>query len=345
MTEHVRGPARPDAGQGAPRVGVIGPTGHDDFAENIVDCLPDLGVHPVALGPAVPSGPGRGPLRRVTLAARAASQRPDQLYQRRLVARAERENLDLVISVDALLLPATVRALRRQGTRVCLWFPDSSGNLGRQQMLLGDYDALFFKDPLLVQRLSDVLGLPAAYLPEACNPVRHRPPETDGEDPYVAFVGNTYGVRVRLIHRLLDHGIAVRMFGPPVARWLSDPRIRGVHTGRFVTGAEKAAVFRNALAVINALSPSEMASVNCRLFEATACGGTVLCERRDVLADLFTEDREVLGFTDFGGLLDHLKACAADRAAARELGNAASRRSHREHTYQQRLATLLGAVL
>ncbi|WP_163551921.1 CgeB family protein [Candidatus Frankia alpina] len=344
MIDKASTPSRPASIGGAPRIGVIGPTGNDDFAENIVDCLPDLGVHAVPLGPAIPAPRNRA-LGRAVHAVRAATQQPDLVYQRRLVARAERESLDLVVSTDSRLLPTTVRALRRSGTRVCLWFPDPVDNLGRQYMLMGDYDALFFKDPLLARRLADVVNLPAWYLPEACNPARHRPPATAGQDPYVVFVGNTYGTRLRLIHKLLEHGIKVRMFGPPVPRWLRDPLLMGLHAGRYVTGEDKARVFRGALAVINALKPAEMESVNCRLFEATACGGTVLCERRTALADLFTEDKEILGFTDFDELVAHLRACAADRPAARALGDAASLRSHSEHTYQQRLAMLLGVML
>jgi spore maturation protein CgeB len=329
---------------GAPRVGVVGPLGRDDFAENIIDCLPDLGVHPVALGPAVPAVRDRR-LEAATRLAMSASDRPGRYFQRRIVERAERESLDLVLSVDGRLLPATVSAMRRRGIRVCLWFPDAVVNLGRQLMLMGDYDGLFFKDPLLCRRLTDVLGLPTWYLPEACNPARHRPPEVAVPEPYVVFVGNTYGVRVRLIHRLLDAGTRVRMFGPPIPPWLRDPRLTACHAGRYITGTEKAAVFRGALAVVNALHPAEMESVNCRLFEATACGGTVVCERRAPLADLFTEDREILGFTDFDELMAHLKVCGADRPAARALGDAASLRSHRDHTYQRRLAVLLGVML
>ncbi|CAJ60693.1 MULTISPECIES: CgeB family protein [Frankia] len=351
MTDHTRrGAARsaaPSAGApsaGALRVGVVGPVGLDDFADNIVDCLPDLGVHAVALGPAVPL-PRRRWLAGAALVARTVSERPDQLHQRRLVDRVERENLDVVLSADARLLPSTVRALRRRGVRVGLWFPDAVVNLGRQYLLMGDYDALFLSDPLLTRRLSDVLDLPARYLPEACNPARHRPPAAVADEAHAVFVGNTYGVRVRLVHQLLDAGIAVRLYGPPPPRWLRDPRVLACHTGRFVTGAEKAAVFRGALAVINALHPAEMESVNCRLFEATACGATVVCERRAALPDLFTEEREILGFTDFAELTDHLKRCAADRAGARALGDAARARSHRDHTYQQRLDTLLGDLL
>jgi len=329
---------------GGVRVGVIGPVGRDSFAENILDCLPSVGADPASLGPAVPRLSHRAGA--ATLAvARLASDRLDLAYQRRLVAAAERAEVSLVLSVDRTLLPATVRELRRRGIQVCLWFPDHVANLDRQRMLLGDYDALFFKDPLLARRLSDVLGLPAHYLPEACNPARHRPPTSAPELPCVVFVGNMYGARARLIWQLLDRGVEVRVYGKPITRWLRDPRLAGCHAGRYVVGEEKAAVFRGARAVINALHPAEMQSVNCRLFEATACGGTVLCERRETLPQLFDEDREILAFSTFDELLALIKQCADDPVAARAVGDAASLRSHREHTYQHRLAALLERVL
>ncbi|WP_081438265.1 CgeB family protein [Pseudofrankia asymbiotica] len=344
MTSSGTGTAVPAPVGGALRVGVIGPIGGDSFAENILECLPGVGADPVALGPAFPQ-PASRPVAATLELLRRASDHAGLAYQRRLVAAAERAGINVVVSVDLNLLPATVRELRRRGVRVCMWFPDAVANLDRQRMLLGDYDALFFKDPLLARRLSDLLDLPAHYLPEACNPVRHRPPATAPELPYVVFVGNMYSARARLIGQLLDHGVDVRIYGPAITRWLRDPWLVRQHAGRYVAGEEKAAVFRGAHAVVNALHPAEMQSVNCRLFEATACGGTVLCERREALPGLFDEDREVLAFSTFGELLDRIKWCADDRVAARAVGDAASRRSHVDHTYQHRLTELLEVVL
>jgi len=71
----------------------------------------------------------------------------------------------------------------------------------------------------------------------------------------------------------------------------------------------------------------------------------VLCERRETLPQLFDEDREILAFSTFDELLALIKQCADDPVAARAVGDAASLRSHREHTYQHRLAALLERVL
>ncbi len=63
------------------------------------------------------------------------------------------------------------------------------------------------------------------------------------------------------------------------------------YAGHPVFGHDKARVFREAAAVLNNLHPAEMRGVNARLFEATASGAAVLCERRPVLDELFDPEQ------------------------------------------------------
>lgn len=355
------------------RVGVIGPTRPDDFADNILHCLPDLGVTAIPLGPAVWRS-DQWLVDRAVGAVRQAGGTPDGRFQRSLVRRAAEHALEVVISVDGALLPETVAALRRHGARTCLWFPDPVSNLQRFPFFHAPYDAMFFKDPLLAARLHRVLGLPVHYLPEACNPAWHRPPaepepepgsepepdagsdagsEPDstggaasgrGPRPHIAVAGNMYATRQILISRLLDAGIPVRVYGPPLPRRVADPRLRAAFAGRYVSRHEKARVYRTAAGVLNNMQPSEMHSVNCRLFEAAGCGAAVLCESRPVLADLFELDREVFAFADFDELVERARKLLSDADLARSTGDAAAARAHRDHTYQHRLATLLERV-
>src|SRR5260370_31566294 len=109
------------------RVGVIGPLDPDSFADNIADCLPDLGVDVARLG----SVRGRFP-RRLDQALEVLSRaRPDfdARLQRRLAERAIGEACDLVICVEESLLPRTVQRMRAGGVRTIMWFPDALSNL------------------------------------------------------------------------------------------------------------------------------------------------------------------------------------------------------------------------
>lgn len=328
------------------KVGVVGPVFPDSFADNILTCLPDVGARSVALGPSQPRP--RTPMARhaLTFAVRASTSAA-LATQRAIVRRARREQLDIVICLDGLLLPATVAQLRAGGAKVCLWFPDHVANIQRGLALVSDYDALFLKDPTMVARFADTLRLPTHYLPQAANPAWHRPPDARpgapaaGREPWIAVVGNLYASRARLLSELVDNGVPLKIFGASPPRWLPDRRLAGLHTGRAVTRAEKAAVFRGAAAVLNNLHPAEMTGINLRLFEATACGAAVLAEYRPALDDLYTLEVEIAPFRTFDELLTKAKDLLADPAAGRAMGDAASARAHAEHTYQARLSRLL----
>ena len=147
-------------------------------------------------------------------------------------------------------------------------------------MLLAPYDALFFKEPHLVERLRANLGLPVYYLPQGCNPRWHRPFVPAGTEPHLVIAGNMYPSRVRLIDRLIAKGIPLKLYGSGFPRWLGETQAREAHTGRCVFREDKARAFRSAAGVLNTMHPAEVAGVNSRLFEAAGCGAAVLTEFR-----------------------------------------------------------------
>jgi spore maturation protein CgeB len=114
-----------------------------------------------------------------------------------------------------------------------------------------------------------------------------------------------------------------------------------LYAKRSVFRQEKARTFRQATAVLNNLHPSEMASVNCRLFEATGSGAAVLTEYRDALPDLFDMGSEVLAFSRFDELMKHWNALVDDPELGTRIGDAAAKRALADHTYQHRLKVIL----
>lgn len=324
------------------RVGVVGPVYPDSLADNVLDALSRMGHEGVSLGPALPGWGKRGVTALVELAMRTPA--VDAAVQRPLVRRARGARLDVVLTIDARLANDTVRALRDLGSAVGLWFPDSVANLGRALMFVAPYDAVFVKDPLLAERTRALLDVPMLYVPEACNPRWHAPPSDAEHRPELAVVGNLYPSRVRLLERLVAVGLPLRIWGPPPPRWLASPTLASRHTNRYVSGLDKARVFREAAAVLNALHPAEMAGVNCRLFEAAASGAAVLTEARTALTDLFAPEEQVLAFANFDELVDRARWALASPAQARQLGDRASARAHAEHTYEHRLRTMLATL-
>ncbi len=322
------------------RIGVIGPIGPDYFAENVGDALQRLGHEVTQLGPARPHGRGRLVDRTAELV-RQALPRLDERAQDRIVRAARHAGCEIVINVDLWLVPPVVTQLRSGGARVAFWFPDAVVNLGRQLMLLAPYDAIFFKEPSLTDRLRGMLDLPVYYLPQACNPHWHRPVTPAGTEPYLVTAGSMYPSRVRLLERLMAKGIPLRLYGPGFPRWIGESAARAAHTGRVVTREEKARVFRSAAGVLNTMHLGEVDGVNSRLFEAAGCGAAVLTEFRPTVPELFAVGKEVLAFHDFDDLLEQATRLLSEPNLTARIGDAAVQRAHRDHTYDLRVAAIL----
>jgi spore maturation protein CgeB len=325
------------------RIGVVGAIGLDLSAANVLDAVRDAGHVAVSLGPARASHRFmiHSHLSQLSL---QAFPRLDEWAQQRIVRAAAEAACELIVSVDALLMPESVARLRRNGARVVLWFPDAMLNLGRALMFIAPYDAIFFKEPHLVDRLRATLDLPVYYLPQGCNPRNHRPIVPAGTEPYLVVAGNMYPSRVRLLERMIAKGIPVRAYGGAIPRWIGDSPLRGIHAGYPVYGEEKARVFRSAAGVLNNMHPAEVAGVNLRLFEAAGSGAAVLSEFRPVIPELFTVGEEVLAFRDFDELVEQASRLLHEPGLTTTLGDAAARRAHNDHTIAQRVATIIEKV-
>jgi spore maturation protein CgeB len=265
----------------------------------------------------------------------------EERAQRRIVRSALEAECELVINIDLNLTPSVVTQLRSAGARVAFWFPDAVVNMGRQLMLLGPYDALFFKEPHLVNRLCANLDLPVYYLPEGCSPQWHRPLVPAGTEPHLVVAGNMYPSRVRLLERLMAKGIPLKLYGSKFPRWLGETRLREAHTGRTIYREDKARVFRSAAGVLNTMHPAEVSGVNARLFEATGCGAAVLTEFRSSVPELFAVGTEVLAYHDFDELVNQAGRLLSEVGLTAQLGDAASRRAHRDHSYDARITIIL----
>jgi spore maturation protein CgeB len=322
------------------RIGVIGVVGPDYFADNVGDALQRLGHQVTQLGAAHSHGRSRL-LNHAGGLARQALPRLDERSQNRIVQAALGADCEIVINLDAYLVPPVVSRLKSTGARVAFWFPDHVANLGRQLMLLAPYDAIFFKEPYLVDSLRATLGLSVYYLPQACNPRWHRPVAPAGTEPCLVIAGNMYPSRLRLLDRLIAKGIPLRLYGAGFPRWVGETAARAVHTGRIVTREEKARVFRSAAGVLNTMHPAEVSGVNVRLFEAAGCGAAVLTEFRPTVPELFAVGNEVLTFHDFDELVEQATRLLSERGLTARLGDAATQRAHRDHTYDLRVTTIL----
>ena len=292
------------------------------------------------------------------LALRGTVREPFYLAQRQLLAAAERLQADLVLVVQLLwVLPETVARLQKDGVRCVGWFPDAFTSFGRGTFLLAPWDALFFQDRFIVERLRTSLGDDRIHhLAQCCDPDYHRPlPLLPGDEARygadVATFGNYYPYRARLLEPLVEaaqaKALTLRLWGAEPPRWLHHP-VREYCTGSEVLGDDKCRAMRACRIALNTNHYAGIGDVNKRTFELAGIGAFQLTDARDALGSYFRTDSgpdpEVATFTGRADLLDKVHHYLARPEARSQMAARAHARAHREHTFTARLRTLLRTV-
>ena len=256
----------------------------------------------------------------------------------------------LVLVIPITIVPASVvSSIRREcRAKIAGWFQDAFLNFGRHEFLLAEYDGLFFKDRYIVERLRDWGGVENVhYLPEACEPSRHRPlplaaadVESYGCD--IVFYGNLYPYRVKLMDGLLDLDCDIRLYGSRPAAWLQH-RLLSRWQGHEVYFDEKVKSVLAAKVVVNTSHFGEVRSINARTFEVAGIGGFQVADA-PAMAEFFEPGREIAVFRGPKELRRVVEHYLRRPDELHEMAERAREQAHREHTYAHRLAVLLRTV-
>ena len=254
---------------------------------------------------------------------------------------------DMVLVTHDYLWPEEVRELKLlTGAVIVMWFPDAILNFGRGYFMNSAYDALFFKDPYIVERLRGILRSDVFFLPEGFNPDKHRvPPEKQDALPLEEFAcdictaGNLYTYRVAFFRQL--YGFDVQLWGNPPPLWMTLAGTGNMYRGKFLQNERKALAFRSAKIALNNLHPAEIWSLNCRAFEIAGVGAFQLVDWRPAIGGLFEVGKEIVcfrGMRDLREKIEYYLARPEERGAIARAGMA---RAHDCHTYRHRITTLL----
>jgi spore maturation protein CgeB len=328
------------------RVFVVGPQYADSFARNTAVTLAKMGLQVSTGAPGLMTArPAQRLNSLLSLGAQFFPQVENRVQQR-FVRAVEKTRPDLILVTYGLLTPRTVKQLRSIAPAVAAWYPDPAANLGREYILASEFQCVFFKEPRAVALFRKNLDLPAYFLPECCNPLWHHPMDCTPEERArlvcdVATAGNCYYYRLRMIEELAPFD--VKIWGGAAAGWLDHPMLR-FRQRHYVGEEEKAKAMCAAKIVLNTFVHKETDSVNCRLFEATGCGGFVLTEDRPAVGDFFEPGQEVAIFDSRKDLVEKVRYYLAHPEERQRIAQRGCQRAHRDHTYEIRLRHLLEVV-
>lgn len=265
--------------------------------------------------------------------------------------QAEEQKPQIVLALaQAPLDRHVLMRMRQAGMRTVMWFVEDSKVLTYWQTVAPQYDAfaVIQKEPFLSE-LAKIGQKHAFYLPLAALPDFHKPLELSGAEKKeygsaISFLGAGYPNRRLAFRPLADRDF--RIWG---SDWDGETVLASnIQRNGARIGEEESVKIYNAsqinLNLHSSLQTDSLVSggdfVNPRTFELAAMGAFQLVDERSLMHELFEPD-ELATFSTGKELyekIDHFLAHPEEREAYVRRARA---RVLREHTYQQRMRTLV----
>jgi spore maturation protein CgeB len=294
----------------------------------------------------------RGKLFRLNTALHAAlkvTRRPMSYFaDRRILRWLGGRKFDLILIVTINFVPTeVVRELReRTGALVLGWFSDAIVNIHGAEFTRAPYHRIYFKDKVVVDRFRTSLASDRyEYIPQAFDPVIHRPVPARLAPPDaavdVATYGNSYPFRAMLMDKLLaEPDIRAVIYGNP--SWTADRKLLEIYRAP-VFGRRKSAAMRAAKIALNTNHFSELGAVNNRTFELGGMGAFQLTDG-PTIEKYYTPDVECAVFHGPDELVEKVRYYLSHPKERAEIAERGLLRSFREHTFHHRLNEIFDRV-
>ena len=257
------------------------------------------------------------------------------------------ERPDLMFAVFGFdLAPDTLEHLRSRGIpRACWWLNDPF-QFSRSLLKAPHYDFLFTNSLGSVVDYRQAGVTHASWLPTACSPSVHRRADPLAEYHCdICFAGDWSPLREAWCEKLAEH-FDLRIFGPWQKKLRHDsPLLAHVHDG-FFTPENMVHMFASAKIVFNLHSwyGKWDHGTNPRLFEAAGCGSCQLVDWKQDIPELFDCETEIVTYLNEEELVAKVRELLEDDGFREILSNNAQRRAHADHTYENRMKTMLATV-
>jgi len=272
-----------------------------------------------------------------------------------LLEHANEKPFDILISMaQAPINGKALTELRKRGVITVLWFVEDFLRFGSWQHLAQFYDYVFtIQDGECLDYMKKAGAGHAHYLPTACDPMIHAPVSLTAEEHQrwgseISFVGAGYHNRQQMFASFAD--LPFKIWG---SEWPEcKPFDRMVQEkARRLSPEEYVKIFSATDINLNLHSSTERDGVdpggdfvNPRTFELAASGAFQIVDRRKLLPDLFTEDKEVVCFSDRNELLEKIQYYSAHPKEREKIAFAARERALSEHTYTHRLKQMMSVI-
>jgi spore maturation protein CgeB len=266
---------------------------------------------------------------------------------RRLRRLADRLRPDIFLTLyGADVSVESLSHIRRGGVPTLCWWINDPFQFERSAKKAAHYDFVFSNSAVCASDYRKLGVAHASFLPTACVPSMHRP--VAPEERYrcdVCFAGDWSPLREQLVERLVEH-FDLRIFGPWGKKLKSGSRLlASLHDG-FFTPDEMAAMFSSTRVVLNLHTwfGKFDHGLNPRLFEAAGCAAYQLVDWKQEIPTLFDCPGEMVCYRTLEEIPALIRAALADQTATSEIAAAAQRRVYGEHTYRNRMVTIIDVV-
>lgn len=275
----------------------------------------------------------------------------------RVEAWDRKANLELLALVDAirpdmLLVIDTggvragtlgqIRARCPKAAIICV-YPDSPHNLDVDRIAaLPMFDRVATSSPAWVDAFRRLGARHVEYLPFAADTSLLQPVAGDASrSTDVCFVGTWRPDREAFLEAFAD--LDLQIWGSDY--WKTRTRrgspLRERWQGRTLRGDELPAVCRSTRVMFNVMDAVTWPGPNMRTFEQAACGAFSLTTRSPAVLEIFTEGSNIECFDDAAEARVKLERYLADDDARRRIAKAGRDLVLAEHTYVDRVRTLL----
>jgi spore maturation protein CgeB len=164
--------------------------------------------------------------------------------------------------------------------------------------------------------------------------------DKDIDFSFVGGISRHHGGAIPLLEHLIER-TTLRVFGYGADSLPSSSPIRQRHGGEVWSLDMYRALARSRITLNRHINVAENNANNMRLYEATGVGSMLLTDRKDNLHKLFDIDREVVTYSSKEEAAEKVSYYLDHPDEAARIAKAGQDRTHKEHTYAQRMKELV----